>query len=279
MKAFLTVKEKKIRDKYSLGGGTILELNQFEQLVNSFILQRQSIARDLRDAKSQFNRYFSSPFRLGIFPAEAELTARAYNINGKPFVSNEYNLEEILLDLEIRKSRLEQEVSASEMFPDITLGLKLTKFDVISANNDFEVRATATSKLNLFDGFRRKYTVRGQSERIAALAAQLRNAKLLKDQRLSQYMIRYQNLRDEAKVEVEKKQKAKKDWDIAKEMATVTALDMGTEIRYASSILASELRLMDIEAEQGLLLIQGISVKGKLANYFNIPEENTETIF
>ena len=62
-------------------------------------------------------------------------------------------------------------------------------------------------------------------------------------------------------------------------MATVTALDMGTEIRYASSILASELRLMDIEAEQGLLLIQGISVKGKLANYFNIPEENTETIF
>jgi hypothetical protein len=54
---------------------------------------------------------------------------------------------------------------------------------------------------------------------------------------------------------------------------------MGTEIRYASSILASELRLMDIEAEQGLLLIQGISVKGKLANYFNIPEENTETIF
>ena len=62
-------------------------------------------------------------------------------------------------------------------------------------------------------------------------------------------------------------------------MATVTAVDMGTEIRYASSILASELRLMDIEAEQGLLLIQGISVKGKLSNYFNIPEENTETIF
>ena len=276
---FLNSQGEKIRDKYSLGGGTILELNQFEQLVNSFILQRQSIARDLRDAKSQFNRYFSSPFRLGIFPAEAELTARAYNINGKPFVSNEYNLDEILLDLEIRKSRLEQEVSASEMFPDITLGLKLTKFDVVSANNDFEVRATATSKLNLFDGFRRKYTVRGQSERIAALAAQLRNAKLLKDQRLSQYMIRYQNLRDEAKVEVEKKQKAKKDWDIAREMAKVTALDMGTEIRYASSILASELRLMDIEAEQGLLLIQGISVKGKLVDYFNIPEENTETIF
>ena len=123
----------------------------------------------------------------------------------------EYNIEEILLDLEIRKSRLEQSVSESEMFPDLTLGLKLTKFDVVSTGNDFEVRATATSKINIFDGFRRKYTVRGQSERIAALAAQLRNAKLLKDQRLSQYLIQYQNLGSEAVVEVEKKQK-NKDW-------------------------------------------------------------------
>ena len=87
----------------------------------------------------------------------------------------------------------------------------------MSTANDFEVRATATSKLNIFDGFRRKYTVRGQSERIAALAAQLRNAKLFKDQRLEQYLIRYQNLDDEALIEVEKKQKLKKDWDIAKE--------------------------------------------------------------
>ena len=117
---------------------------------------------------------------------------------------------------EIRKSRLEQEVSTSEAFPDLTLGLKVTKFDVVSSNNDFEVRATATSKINLFDGFRRKFTVKGQSERIAALAAQLRNAKLIKDQRLSQYFIRYQILDDEAGVEVEKKQKSQnEDWKIA----------------------------------------------------------------
>ena len=58
-----------------------------------------------------------------------------------------------MLDLEIRKSRLEQAVTSSEMFPDLTLGLKLTKFDVLSTANDFEVRATATSKLNFFDGF------------------------------------------------------------------------------------------------------------------------------
>ena len=157
--------------------------------------------------------------------------------------------------------------------------MKITKFDVVSTKNDFEIRATATSKLNLFDGFRRKYTVKGQGERIAALAAQLRNAKLIKDQRLSEYLIRYQILNDEAVVEVEKKQKAKKDWDIAKEMSNVTALDLGTEIRYASSILSSELRLMDIEAEQGVLLIQGISAQGKMTEYFKIPEENTETFF
>ena len=102
---------------------------------------------------------------------------------------------------------------------------------------------------------------------------------MFKDQRLEQYLIRYQNLDDEALIEVEKKQKLKKDWDIAKEMSSVTALDLGTEIRYASSILSSDLRLMDIEAEKGLLLIQGISVQGKLSEYFIIPEENTETIF
>ena len=171
----------------------------------------------MRDAKAQYNLYYSLPFRDGLFPLEAELAARAYNLTGDPFNSSEYNIEEILLDLEIRKSRLEQSVSESEMFPDLTLGLKLTKFDVVSTGNDFEVRATATSKINIFDGFRRKYTVRGQSERIAALAAQLRNAKLLKDQRLSQYFIQYQNLGSEAIVEVEKKQKSKKDWDIARE--------------------------------------------------------------
>ena len=212
-------------------------------------------------------------------PLEAELAARAYNLTGDPFNSLEYNIEEILLDLEIRKSRLEQSVSESEMFPDLTLGLKLTKFDVVSTGNDFEVRATATSKINIFDGFRRKYTVRGQSERIAALAAQLRNAKLLKDQRLSQYLIQYQNLGSEAVVEVEKKQKSKKDWDIAREMSEVTALDLGTEIRYASSILASELRLMDIEAEKGMLLIQALGVQGKLSEYFKIPDENTEIVY
>ena len=276
---FLNSQGDKIRDKFNLGGGTVLELNQFEQLVNGFILQRQSIARDLRDAKAQYNLYFSVPFRKNVFPAEAELAARAYNITGNPFKSIEYNLEEELLDLEIRKSRLEQAVTSSEMFPDLTLGLKLTKFDVLSTANDFEVRATATSKLNFFDGFRRKYTVKGQSERIAALAAQLRNAKLLKDQRLAQYRIRYQNLDDEALIEVEKKQKSKNDWDIAKEMSSVTALDLGTEIRYASSILSSELRLMDIEAEKGLLLIQGISVQGKLSEFFIIPDQNTETVF
>ena len=78
--------------------------------------------------------------------------------------------------------------------------------------------------------------------------------KLLKDQRLEQYRIRYQNLDDEALIEVEKSKKSKNDWDIAKEMSSVTALDLGTEIRYASSILSSELRLMDIEAEKGLLI-------------------------
>ena len=123
---FLNSQGDKIRDKFNLGGGTVLELNQFEQLVNGFILQRQSIARDLRDAKAQYNLYFSVPFRKNVFPAEAELAARAYNITGNPFKSIEYNLEESLLDLEIRKSRLEQAVTSSEMFPDLTLGLKLT---------------------------------------------------------------------------------------------------------------------------------------------------------
>ena len=102
---------------------------------------------------------------------------------------------------------------------------------------------------------------------------------MLKDQRLAQYRIRYQNLDDEAIIEVEKKQKSKNDWYIAKEMSSVTALDLGTEIRYASSILSSELRLMDIEAEKGLLLIQGISVQGKLSEFFIIPDQNTETVF
>ena len=84
---------------------------------------------------------------------------------------------------------------------------------------------------------------------------------------------------DKPIIEVEKKQKSKNDWDIAKEMSSVTALDLGTEIRYASSILSSELRLMDIEAEKGLLLIQGISVQGKLSEFFIIPDQNTETVF
>ena len=35
---FLNSQGDKIRDKFRLGGGTVLELNQFEQLVNGFIL-------------------------------------------------------------------------------------------------------------------------------------------------------------------------------------------------------------------------------------------------
>ena len=50
---FLNSQGDKIRDKFRLGGGTVLELNQFEQLVNGFILQRQSIARDLKKERER----------------------------------------------------------------------------------------------------------------------------------------------------------------------------------------------------------------------------------
>ena len=108
---------------------------------------------------------------------------RADAVLGGIFRIDELSLLEKKLKLEMEKAVLEKEISASEYYPDIKVGLEFKKYDIYDNDNEFEILGTLTSKMTLFDGFKRQYSVRSKGELIAGLAAKLRLTKIQKTSR------------------------------------------------------------------------------------------------
>ena len=127
------------------------------------------------------------------------------------------------LKLEIEKAILEKEIYASEYYPDVKVGLKLRKFDLYDNDPDFEIVGSLTSKMNLFDGFKRDYSVGSKVEEIAGLAAKLRLSRIQKEQRILRYKIEYDNFIRETENEIKKMEKIKDDFKIAKDMTSMKA--------------------------------------------------------
>ena len=88
---------------------------------------RNNQLRDLRDAKAQYNYIILFHLEMVCSPLEAKLAARAYNLTGDPFNSLEYNIEEILLDLEIRKADLSNLQPVSRNVSRLNFGFKVNE--------------------------------------------------------------------------------------------------------------------------------------------------------
>ena len=101
--------------------------------------------------------------------------------------------------------------------------------------------------MNLFDGFKRNYSVGSKVEEIAGLA-KLRLSRIQKEQRILRYKIEYDNFIRETGNEIKKMDKIKDDFKIAKDMTSIKALNFGERIRFASEILTSQLDLILISA-------------------------------
>ena len=261
---------EEVEGRISGGVGTILEKNQFDQTLNSLRLRKLDASKLLQSAKTDYQLYFSAVFDETILPTLDEFQIRTEAVLGGTFDIDEMSPLEEKLKLEIKKAVLEKEISASEYYPDIRVGLEMKKYDIYDNDNEFEILGTLTSKMTLFDGFKRQYSVRSKSEEIAGLAAKLRLTKIQKEQRIKRYEIEFENLRNEIENEMIKIEKIQNDFDIAKDMTDLKALTFGERISFASDILTSQLRMLENYYQQYEILIDVLDLKGGFSDMFEI---------
>lgn len=267
---FLLLMQKEVADRIKGGVGTILEKNQFDQTLNALALRKLDAKKFLQSAKSDYQLYFSTVFNEKLLPKLDNFKQKTNLILENIFNPDVVTPQEIKLKLEISKAVIEKEIYASEYYPDVKVGLKLRKFDLYDNDPDFEIVGSLTNKINLFDGFKREYSVQSKVEEIAGLAAKLRLSKLQKEQRIIRYKIEYDNFVRETENEMIKMSKIKDDFKIAQDMTTLKALNFGEKIKYASDILTSQLKILDNYYQQYNILIDIIDLKGKFTEMFNL---------
>ena len=268
--ALLISLREEVEGRISGGVGTILEKNQFDQTLNSLRLRKLDASKLLQSAKTDYQLYYSEVFNESALPTLDRFHIRADAVLGGIFRIDELSLLEKKLKLEMQKAVLEKEISASEYYPDIKVGLEFKKYDIYDNDNEFEILGTLTSKMTLFDGFKRQYSVRSKGELIAGLAAKLRLTKIQKEQRIKRYEIEYENVQNEIENELFKIEKIQKDFDIARDMTDLKALTFGERISFASDILTSQLRILENYYQQYEVLIDVLDLKGGFSDMFEI---------
>jgi hypothetical protein len=224
----------------------------------------------LRAAKSDYQLYFSSVFNEKLLPDLDDFKKNVKSILNEIFKADVLTPKEKELKLEISKAVLEKDIYASEYYPDMKVGLKLRKFDLYDNDPNFEIVGSLTSKMNLFDGFKRQYSVGSKVEEIAALAAKLRLSRIQKEQRILRYKIEYDNFIRETENEIKKMDKIKDDFKIAQDMKSVKALTFGERIKFSSEILTSQLKILDNYYQQYDILIDIMDLKGEFTEMFKL---------
>lgn len=267
---FLLLLQKEVDGRIKGGVGTILEKNQFDQTLNALALRKLDAKKFLQSAKSDYQLYFSTVFNEKLLPKLDAFKITTQAILEDTFKVDVLTPQEIKLKLEISKAIIEKEIYASEYYPDVKVGLKLRKFDLYDNDPNFEIVGSLTNKINLFDGFKRQYSVSSKVEEIAGLSAKLRLSRLQKEQRIIRYKIEYDNFVRETENEINKIDKIKNDFKIAKDMATLKALNFGEKIKYASDILTSQLKILDNYYQQYDILIDVVDLKGEFTEMFNL---------
>ena len=267
---FLIGLQEEVEARIVGGVGTILEKNQFDQTLNSLRLRKLDASKLLQSAKSDYQLYFAAVFDEEILPSLDSFHVRADETLDGIFRIDVTTPLEQKLKLEIEKAVLEKEIYASEYYPDVKVGLELKKYDLYDNDPDFEILATLTSKMTLFDGFKRQYSVSSKGEEIAGLAAKLRLTSIQKEQRVRRYQIEYENLQNEIENELVKIEKIQDDFEIAEDMTDLKALTFGERISFASDILTSQLRILENYYQQYEILIDVLSLKGGFSDMFEI---------
>ena len=272
----LRILEKDIDNRIKGGVGTILEKNQFDQTLTTLTLRKMDANKLYQSAKTDYQLYFTSRFDEKLLPKLDFFKNQMKDILIKVFDIKHLSPDEKKLKLEIKKAYLERKIYESEYYPDVTVGLKLKKYDLYDNDPDFEILGLMTSKMNLFDGFKRHYSAESKFEEISGLSAKLRLTTLQKEQRIMRYEIEYDNLINETKTENEKKLKIQKDFDIAKDMTDLKILTFGERIKFATNILTSELKILENYFQKYEILVEIMKLKGGFTEMFALTTLRTK---
>ena len=267
---FLNSLKKDVEGRIKGGVGTILEKNQFDLTLNALALRKLDAKKLLQSAKSDYQLYFSIVFDKNLLPNLDKFKKNAKSTLGEIFEADVLTPQEKKLKLEISKAVIEKEIYASEYYPDVKVGLKMKKYDLYDNDPNFEIVGSITNKMNLFDGFKRQYSVNSKVEEIAGLAAKLRLSRIQKEQRIIRYKIEYDNFIRETENEITKMNKVKDDFKIAQDMTSLKALTFGERIKFASNILTSQLKILDNYYQQYNILIDIVDLKGGFTDMFKL---------
>ena len=135
--------------------------------MTALALRKLDAKKLLRAAKSDYQLYLSSVFNEKLLPDLDNFKKNVKSILNEIFKADVLTPKEKELKLEISKAVLEKDIYSSEYYPDMKVGLKLRKFDLYDNDPNFEIVGSLTSKMNLFDGFKRQYSVGSKVEEIA----------------------------------------------------------------------------------------------------------------
>ena len=256
-----------------LGGVSVLsEVTMTEQAKTRHNSRLASFNQIFSKAKIQYSENFSGvtddsfdPNMLG------SLSGGIFSrLGGTGFELDQYSLEESLLAIEQLIAKYEIAQHRSEYLPRFTSSVETKAFDIDNYDGDMQVSLNLLGEFGLFDGGKSDSRIRALVNKANSVAQ--RQLALRRD-----LETRLSSLKSEIESAKKSVEQAKKDvifhkakLSEAKEMSENVAYNLSEVVSADESILDSELKLIDQEADLENLWAEVLNLHGLYPDLFSI---------
>ena len=260
-----------------LGGVSVLsEVTMTEQAKTRHNSRLASFNQIFSKAKIQYSENFPAVTADSFDPKMLGSLSKGVfkRLGGTGFEVDQYSLEESLLAIEQLIAEYEIAQHRSEYLPRFTSSVETKAFDIDNYDGDVQVSLNLLGEFGLFDGGKSDSQIRALVNKANSVAQ--RQMALRKD--LETRLSSLKSEIDSAKKSVEQ---AKKDvifhkakLSEAKEMSKQVAYNLSEVVSADESILDSELKLIDQEADLENLWAEVLNLHGLYPDLFSVSFED-----
>ena len=260
-----------------LGGVSVLsEVTMTEQAKTRHNSRLASFNQIFSKAKIQYSENFPAVTADSFDPKMLGSLSKGVfkRLGGTGFEVDQYSLEESLLAIEQLIAEYEIAQHRSEYLPRFTSSVETKAFDIDNYDGDVQVSLNLLGEFGLFDGGKSDSQIRALVNKANSVAQ--RQMALRKD--LETRLSSLKSEIDSAKKTVEQ---AKKDvifhkakLSEAKEMSKQVAYNLSEVVSADESILDSELKLIDQEADLENLWAEVLNLHGLYPDLFSVSFED-----
>ena len=256
-----------------LGGVSVLsEVTMTEQAKTRHNSRLASFNQIFSRAKIQYSENFSGVTDDSFDPKMLGSLSRGVfsSLGGTGFELDQYSLEESLLAIEQLIAKYEIAQHRSEYLPRFTSSVETKAFDVDNYDGDMQVSLNLLGEFGLFDGGKSDSRIRALVNKANSVAQ--RQLALRRD-----LETRLSSLKSEIESAKKSVEQAKKDvifhkakLSEAREMSENVAYNLSEVVSADESILDSELKLIDQEADLENLWAEVLNLHGLYPDLFSV---------